>query len=67
MTDLSEKLQKLVSEFGSTCKRKKLTINVYKSKVIWFSSAEEQVNWDISLNEENLVEVSHKMGRRQKF
>jgi len=32
--DSEQKLQKLVKEFGSVCKRRKLSINIDKSKIM---------------------------------
>ena len=37
MADAEEKLCRLVSEFGRVCERKKLRVNVGKSKVMRFS------------------------------
>ena len=37
VADLVEKFCRLVSEFGSVCERRKLTVNVGKSKVIRWS------------------------------
>lgn len=37
MSDLNEKLQKVVSEFRGMSERRKLRVNVIKSKVIRFS------------------------------
>ena len=57
VADSEEKLGKLVSEFGRVCERKKLCVNVGKSKVIWCS---RYVNGDrmyVRLNGEPLEEV----------
>ena len=37
VADSKEKLCRLVSEFGRVCERRKLRVNVCKSKVIWYS------------------------------
>ena len=37
MADSEENLFRLVSEFDRVCERRKLRVNVGKSKVIWFS------------------------------
>ncbi len=36
-------LQRVVNEFYSVCKRRKLTVNAGKSKVMWFERREEEV------------------------
>ena len=57
VADSSEKLQKLVTEFGKVCERRKLRVNVNKSKAIRFSRVEGQVDWGVSLNGKKLEEV----------
>ena len=37
MADSEEKLCRLLSEFGRLCERRKLRVNVGKSKVTWYS------------------------------
>ena len=57
MADSDEKLWRLVSEFGRVCERRKLRVNVSKSKVMRCS---RYGNWDrmhVILNGEPLEEV----------
>ena len=53
----SEKLHRLVSEFGRVCKRRKLTVNVGKSKVMRCSRYGNGDRMDVTLNGEPLEEV----------
>ena len=39
--DSEEKLQRLVKEFGDACTRRKLTVNVSKSKIMRIDSRNE--------------------------
>jgi len=48
----------LVNEFGSVCKKRKLTVNVEKSKVMKVSKNGEQNEIDISLNGRRMEEVN---------
>lgn len=54
---LKGKLQELVSEFVRMFERRKLRVNVNRSKVIRFSSGNRQVSWSMSLNGRYLEEV----------
>jgi len=40
--DSEKKLQKLVKEFGSVCKRRKLVVNVGKSKVMRIGKSQNE-------------------------
>ena len=56
MADSEEKLCRLMSEFGRVCERRKLRVNVCKSKVMRYS---RYGNWDrtnVTLNGEPLEE-----------
>lgn len=48
VADSSEKLQKLISEFGEACQKRKLRVNV--------SGEQRQVGWSVGLDGENLEE-----------
>ena len=52
-----EKLQRLVDEFGVVCKRRKLKVNVGKSKVMVCSRDRQRVQLRVRLNGELLEEV----------
>ena len=57
MADSQEKLCRLVSEFGRVCKRRKLRVNVGKSKVMrcsWYGNVDRM---HVILNGEQLEEV----------
>ena len=52
-----ENLQRLVSEFDNVCKRRKLKVNIVKSKVMICGRTERGKNLDLCLNGEMLEEV----------
>ena len=58
VADSEEKLNQLVSEFGRVCKRRKLRVNVGKSKVMRCTRSEDGANLNVRLNGEVLEEVS---------
>ena len=55
--DSKENLQHLLSEFGRVCERRKLKVNVEKSKVMMCSRREDRANLNLSLNGKILEEV----------
>ena len=55
--DSEQKLQRLVKEFGSVCKRRKLSINVGKSKVMRIGKNREENEMNIRLNNSRMEEV----------
>ena len=55
--DSEQKLQKLVKEFGSVCKRRKLAVNVGKSKVMRIGKNRDENEMNISLNNSRMEEV----------
>ena len=57
VADLKEKLCKLVSEFGRVCERRKLRVNVGKSKVMRCSRYGNGGRMHVILNGELLEEV----------
>ena len=57
VADSEEKLCRLVSEFGRVCKRRKLRVNVGKSKVMRCSRYGNGVGMHVILNGEPLEEV----------
>ena len=57
VADSEEKLCSLVSEFGRVCDRRKLHVNVRKSKVMKCSRNEDGVRMNVRLNGEMLEEV----------
>ena len=57
MADLEEKLCRLVSEFGGVCERRKLSVNVGKSKVMRCSRYGDGDRMHVILNGEPLEEV----------
>ena len=57
VSDSERKLQKLVKEFGSVCKRRKLAVNVGKSKVMRIGKIREGNILDIQLNNARMEEV----------
>ena len=57
MADLEEKLCRLVSEFGRVCERRKLRVNVGKSKIMRCSRYENGGRIHVILNGEPIEEV----------
>ena len=57
VADGEEKLQKLVEEFGRVCERRKLRVNMNKSKVMRCTEREDCRRLSVSLNREVLEEV----------
>ena len=57
VTDSKEKLSRLVSEFGRACKRRKLRVNVGKSKVMRCSRYGNGGGINVILNGKLLEEV----------
>ena len=57
MADSEEKLCQLVSEFGRVCKKRKLRVNVGKSKVMRCTRNEVSARLNVLLNGEALEEV----------
>ena len=57
VADSEEKLQKLVEEFGRVCERRKLRVNVNKSKVMRCTRGDDVGRLNVSLNGELLEEV----------
>ena len=55
--DSEQKLQKLVKEFGSVCKRRKLVVNVGKSKVMRIGRGQNENEMNVSLNNRRMEEV----------
>ena len=53
----SEKLCRLVSEFGRVCERRKFRVNVGKSKVMRYSRYGSGVRMHVTLNGKQLEEV----------
>ena len=53
----SEKLESLVQEFGSVCRRWKLTVNEGKSKVMRIGKNGEENEVNVSLNGRRMEEV----------
>ena len=54
VTDSEEKLCRLVSEFGRVCERRKLRVNVCKSKVMRCSRYGNEDRMHVILNRETL-------------
>ena len=54
MADSEEKLCRLVSEFGSVCERRKMRVNVGKSKVMRCSRYDKGDRMQVILNGERL-------------
>lgn len=48
MTNSTEEMQNLVTEFETECKRRKLRVIVSKSKAIRFLQGRGTVRWDVS-------------------
>ena len=57
VADSEEKLQRLVTEFGRVCERRKLKVNVNKSKVMMCLRSVREVSLNIELNGEGLEKV----------
>ena len=57
VADSEVKLQRLVAEFGRVCERRKLKVNVAKSKVMVCSRSERVVRMNVELNGVLLEEV----------
>ena len=57
VADSERKLCQLVTEFGKVCERRKLRVNVGKSKVMRCTSNEDGARLNVMLNEEALEEV----------
>ena len=57
VADSEEKLRRLVLEFGRVCKRRKLRVNVGKSKVMRCTRSEGGANLNVLLDGEALEEV----------
>merc|ERR1712002_206763 len=57
VSDSERKLQRLVKEFGSVCKRRKLAVNVGKSKVMRIEKNREENVLDVQLNDSRMEEV----------
>ena len=55
--DSEEKLERLVQEFGSVCRRWKLTVNEGKSKVMRIGKNGEENKVNVSLNGRRMEEV----------
>ena len=58
VADSEEKLQRLVTEFGRVCERRKLRINVGKSKVMKCSRDMDGARMNVDLNGEVLEQVN---------
>ena len=58
VADSEKKLQKLVDEFGRVCERRKLKVNVSKSKVMRCTGSDDGRRLNIILNGELLEEVN---------
>ena len=54
---LDRKLCQLVTEFGRVCERRKLRVNVGKSKVMRYTRNEDGARLNVMLNGETLEEV----------
>ena len=57
VADSEEKLCRLVAEFGRVCERRKLRVNVGKSKVMRCTRGENDARMNVTLNGEVLEEV----------
>ena len=55
--DNEEKLERLLQEFGKVCQRRKLSVNVIKSKIMKIGRNEEESGVNISLNDRRMKEV----------
>ena len=55
--DSEEKLERLVQEFGRVCRRRKLSVNETKSKIMKIGTNGEENGVDISLNDRRMEEV----------
>ena len=56
--DDDKKLQRLLNEFRRVCKKKKLTVNVEKRKVMKVSKTGEQNELNISLDARRMEDVN---------
>ena len=52
--DSEEKLERLVQEFGRVCRRRKLSVNETKSKIMKIGKNGEEIGVNISLNKNAL-------------
>ena len=59
VADSEDMLQKLVKEFGRLCERRKLKVNVNKSKVLYCSQQVDVGRLNVSLNGDILEEMDH--------
>ena len=59
VADSEKKLQRLVTEFGRVCERRKLKVNIDKSKVMCCMREGEDARMNVILNGQVLEEVSH--------
>ena len=59
VADSERKLCQLVTEFGRVCERRKLRVNVGKSKVMRCKRNEDGVRLSVMLTEEAFEEVDH--------
>jgi len=59
VSDSEQKLQKLLKEFGSVCKRRKLAVNVGKSKVMRIRKNLDVNEVNISLNDTRMEAVEY--------
>ena len=57
LDDSEEKLERLVQEFGSVCRRRKLMVNETKSKFKNMRKNEEENGVNINLNDRRMEEV----------
>ena len=55
--DSEEKLERLVQEVGRVCRRRKLSVNETKSKVMKIGKNGEENGMNISLNDRGMEEV----------
>ena len=56
-SECERKVQKLVKKFGSVCKRRKLAVNVGKSKVMRIEKNREENVLDVQLNDSRMKKV----------
>ena len=56
--DDEDKLQRLVNAFGRVCKKRKLTVNVVKSKVMKVSKSGDENELNIDLDGRRMEEVN---------
>ena len=55
---MKKKLQRLVNKAGRVCKKRKLTVNMEKSKVMKVSKTGDQIELNISLDGRIMEEVN---------